>query len=159
MKEEEEKREEAEADKLEETEYEDTLENSDQVINPNPSIANDVEVNYENGNVAVEFERQTESEDTPSGDDVTGNEETPESKTHLPADAPWLSRMFEGNASGPTELCVCVGARMPHSLPFFDQCWFFQYLPRFGPLDSLHLGDPQRTWPFSGTDSWTRAIG
>jgi hypothetical protein len=156
MKEEEEKREEAEVDKLEETEYEDTLEDSNlEAINP--SSANDVEVNYENGSVAVESGKETEEEDTPSGNDVDGNEETPENKTHLPADAPWLSRMFEGNTSGPTDQCVGASACMPPSPPFLNQ--FFQCLPRFGLSVSLHLGDPQRTWPSLGTDSWTRATG
>jgi hypothetical protein len=109
MKEEEEKREEAEVDKLEETEYEDTLEDSNELINP--SSANDVEVNYENGNAAAESGRQAETEDGSSGNDIDGSEETPEKKTHLPADAPWLSRMMEGKAPDslrPTEQCVRV---------------------------------------------------
>jgi hypothetical protein len=102
MKGEEEKQEETPEERHEETEYEDTLEDSNHVISP--SSANDVEVNYEIGNGAVESGRQTE--DGSSGNDVDGNEEAPGSKPHLPADAPWLSRMLEGIASCSTHCPV-----------------------------------------------------
>jgi hypothetical protein len=96
MKGEEEKQEETPEERHEETEYEDTLEDSNRLISP--SSANDVEVNYDEGTCAVESGRQAE--------DGYGNEEAPGSKTHLPADAPWLSRMLEGIASCSAALCI-----------------------------------------------------